>query len=131
MGIQGRGKGKGYGKENRLSKLTIVIYEPSRYELEFSALQHDAIIRATVVVEVAKEDIRNITDAALLVGVVLAGARLPAAIIVDVGFPRWVPEVQEPPRDDWDRILEVGDTDESIQFVVDEIGELFVSDLKK
>jgi len=43
-----------------------------------------------VVLGVTGEDGRNITNAALFVGVILSGALLPAAVIVNVGFPRWV-----------------------------------------
>ena len=45
-----------------------------------------------MVVGVTDEDVRNITDAALLISVILAGTCLPAAVIIDVGFPRWVVE---------------------------------------
>ena len=48
-----------------------------------------------------------------------------------MGFPRRVFEAKEPSREDRDWILEIGDADECIQFAVDEIGELLVSDLKK
>ena len=57
-----------------MNELTIGIYEPFLYKLEFSALHDNTIIRTRVVVEVANEDVGNITDAALLVGVILAGA---------------------------------------------------------
>jgi len=43
-----------------------------------------------VVVEVTRKNARNITDAALPVGVILAGARLPNTAIIDVDFPRWM-----------------------------------------
>jgi len=43
-----------------------------------------------VVVEVTRKDVGNITDAALLAGIILAGARLPNTAIVDVGFLRWM-----------------------------------------
>jgi hypothetical protein len=83
-----------------------------------------------VVTEVTNEDVRNITDAALPVGVILAGAHLPVAVIIDMGFPRWVLEAQGPSRDDRDGVLEVGDPDKPIQFAVDEIGERLVSYLE-
>ena len=67
-----------------------------------------------MVIEVTDEDVRNITNAALLVGVILAGACLPAAVIIDVGFSGWVLEAQGPSRDDRDGILEVSDTDKCI-----------------
>ena len=84
-----------------------------------------------MVIEVAEEEVRNITDAASLVGVILLGARFPAAVIIDVGFLRWVVEAQEPSRDNRDGVLQVGDTHKSIQSAVDEVGELLVSYLKK
>ena len=83
-----------------------------------------------MVIEVTDEDVGNITDAALLGGVILAGACLPA-VNIDVGFPRRVLEAQGPSRDDWDGVLEVGDADKPIQFAVDEIGKRLVSYLKK
>lgn len=43
-----------------------------------------------MVVEVTHKDVRNITDAALLVSVILAWTFLPAAVIINVVFPRWV-----------------------------------------
>jgi len=64
--------------------------------------------------QVAEEEVRNITDTALLVCIILAGACLPAAAIIDVGFPRWVVVAQEPSRDDRDGVLQVGDTDKPI-----------------
>ena len=64
--------------------------------------------------QVAEEEVRNITDTALLVCIILARACLPAAAIIDVGFPRWVVVAQEPSRDDRDGVLQVGDTDKPI-----------------
>jgi len=58
-----------------------------------------------VVFEASDEEVRNITDATLLVGVILARACFPAAVIIDVSFPRWVLEAQRPSRDDRDRVL--------------------------
>jgi len=84
-----------------------------------------------VVIVVAEEDVRNITDAALPVGIILAGTRLPTAVIIDVGLPRWVVVAQGPSRDNWDRVLQVSDTNKTIQSAVDEIGELLVSYLEK
>lgn len=82
-----------------------------------------------MVFDVAGEDVRDIADAALFVRIILTRTCLPAVAIINVGFPRWVPETQEPPRDDRDGILEVGDADKRIQFAVDEIGKRLVSDL--
>jgi len=98
---------------------------------EFSAAHNNTIIGTRVVVEFTNEDVGNITDATLLVGVILAGACLPDATIVDMGFPRRVFVPKGPSRDDRDWILEIGNADECIQFAVDEIGEILVSDLKK
>lgn len=38
----------------------------------------------------ANEEVRDITNAALFVGVILAGTCLPAAVIVNVDFPGWM-----------------------------------------
>jgi hypothetical protein len=84
-----------------------------------------------VVIVVTDEDVRNIADAAFPVGVILAGAHLPAAVIIDVDFSGWVPEAQGPSRDDRDGVPEVGDPDKPIQSSVDEIGERLVSYLRK
>ena len=78
---------------------------------------------------VTYEYVGNITDTALFVGVILAGALLPDAAIVNVGFPRWVVVTQEPSWDDRNRILEICDADKVIQAAVDEICEFLVSDL--
>jgi len=43
-----------------------------------------------VVVDVTREDAGNITDAALPVSIILAGAHLPNPAIIDVDFPRWM-----------------------------------------
>jgi len=83
-----------------------------------------------VVINVTNEDVRNITNAALFVGVILGGALLPTVVIVDVGFPRWVAVSQEPSRDDRNWVFEVGDADKVIQSAVDEVCELLVSDLR-
>jgi hypothetical protein len=84
-----------------------------------------------VVTEVTDEDVRNITDAAFPVSVILARAHLPAAVVIDVDFSGWVPEAKGPSRDDRDGVPEVGDPDKPIQSAVDEIGERLVSYLKK
>jgi len=82
-----------------------------------------------MVVDVTNEDVRNIANATLCVGVVLAGTRLPDSSVIDVGFSRRVVEAQESTWDYWNGILQVGDTDERTQFAVNKIGELLVSDL--
>lgn len=58
--------------------------------------------------DTTNEDVGNITDAALIIRVILTGTRLPGTVVIKVGFPRWVVEFQEPPWDDRNRILEVG-----------------------
>jgi len=82
-----------------------------------------------MVVDVTNEDVRNIANAALCVGVVLARTRLPDSSIIDVGFSRGVVEAQESTWNDWNGVLQVGDTDERTQFAINKIGELLVSDL--
>ena len=84
-----------------------------------------------MILEVTDEEVRNITDAALLISVILARACLPAVVIIDVSFPRWVFEAQGPSRNDRDGVLLVGDANKCIQLAVDEIGELLVSYLKR
>jgi len=84
-----------------------------------------------VVLYVAEKDVRNLTGAASLVGIILTGACIPAAVIIDMGFPRWVVVPQVPSRDDRDGVLLVSDTDKTIHYVIDEIGEFLVSYLKK
>lgn len=44
-----------------------------------------------MVAGLTNEDVRDVTDATLFVGVILARARLPTTVIIDVGFPGWVP----------------------------------------
>jgi hypothetical protein len=73
------------------------------------ALQDNAIVRTRVIVGITDEDIWNIANATLGIGVILAGARLPAAVIIDVRFPRWVHVAEGPSWDDRNGILLVGD----------------------
>ena len=82
-----------------------------------------------MVFNVADKDVRDITDAALFVGVILSRTRLPAVAVVNVGFPRWVPEAQEPPGTIGTGSLRLVMRTKGIQFAVDEIGKRLVSDL--
>ena len=82
-----------------------------------------------MVFDVTGENVGNITNAALFVGVILGVAPFPATVVVNVGFPSRVVVPKEPSWDDRNRILAVGNAGKVIQFAVDEIYELLVSDL--
>lgn len=98
-------------------------------EIRASARHSDTVVGTRVVFDATSEDVRNIANTALFVGVILGGALLPAAVVVNVGFPRCVPVPQEPAWDDRNGILAVGDADKMIQSTVDEICKLLVSNL--
>ena len=65
-------------------------YPRALVKIRALALKSNTIVGTRMVFGVTNEDVRNITNAALFVGVILAGALFPAAVIVNVGFPRWV-----------------------------------------
>ena len=83
-----------------------------------------------MVVGVTEEYERDIAGAAMFASVVLAGAHLPTAIIIYVGFPRWVMVAYRSWWEDRNGVLEVGDAVKVNQVFFDKIGEVFVSDLK-
>ena len=114
-----------------MNKRKIIIREPHCYESEPSALQSNAIIGTGVIMKISDKDVRYITNTASFVGVIMAGARFPAAAANDVGFPGWVFEAQHRSRNDRDGILVVSDAHKPIQCSVDEIGELSVPHLEE
>jgi len=80
-----------------------------------------------VVLDVTKEEERNITVDALFAGVILARARLPVPVILDMVLPRWVLEAEESDRHGRNWVFAVGDTGKGVQLVVSQIGKLLVS----
>lgn len=83
-----------------------------------------------MVTDVSNEYIRGISDAALGISVVLAGAPLPDLPIVNVSFAGRMPEAQKSTRKNGNWVLEVGDTSEPpVELIVDVVGEILVSDL--
>jgi hypothetical protein len=55
-------------------------------------LENNAVIGTRVIGKVARYDIGDIAIDTLFVGVILPGACFPAAVIINVVFPRRVPE---------------------------------------
>ena len=94
------------------------------------APQSNAVVGTRVVVVITLENIWNIANTTLRVGVILTGACLPAAVIIDVCFPRWVYVAEEPSWEDRNGILHVGDANKGVQGIVDEVGKGLISDLK-
>lgn len=79
---------------------------------------------------IAKEEEWNSTIDAFSIGIILARACLPAAVINDVILPRWV-FVEGPGRHGRNWVFAVGDAGKDVQIAINEIGELLVPDLKE
>jgi hypothetical protein len=62
-----------------------------------------------MVIHIAHENIRRITDTTLIILVILTRTRLPAQVVIDVRFAGWVAKSEEPSREDRDGILLVRD----------------------
>ena len=67
--------------------------------------QRDAIVRSTMIVSIARQDVGYIADSAFRVRVILAWAALPSARVDDVDFSFGVIEAQEPARKNGDRVI--------------------------
>ena len=76
-----------------------------------------------------EDETGDVTIDALVIRVVLTRTRLPTTVVLNVILPRWVLEAQKPRWQSWDWVFAVGDTRKEIQFAVDEVGELLVSNL--
>jgi hypothetical protein len=84
-----------------------------------------------MIIEVTKKDAGSIPNAALSIGVVLAGTPLPNLPIINVSFAGGMPVAQESIGDYWDRVLMVSNASEPAnELGVDIVCEVLISDLR-
>ena len=84
-----------------------------------------------MVTDITVEDVGNISNTALSIGIVLARTPLPDLTIINVSFAGRMVETQESAGEDRNGILVVSDAREfASEFAVYVVGEVLVSDLR-
>ena len=85
-----------------------------------------------MVTDITTEDVGNISNTALSIGIVLARTPLPDLTIINVSFAGRMVEAQESAGEDRNGILVVSDACEfTSEFAVHVVGEVLVSDLRR
>lgn len=87
-----------------------------------------------MVIRVRTEEVRSISNAALIIGVVLARTPLPgiSIFVINVRFARRMLETQESTGENRDRVLVVGNASEPAgELGINVVGEVLVADLSE